>query len=570
MFDNQQTSPRKSLSAAKAGREIALTIGAVAGLVCIVATIAGLLFGIKPLIFRSGSMSPEITTGSLALSRNVSATELQVGDVVSVENAQGTRITHRVHVLQPQSGSTVIVTLKGDANQHPDIEPYAITEADRVFVSVPGLGYAVAWLSSPVAIFLGGAFVGAMMTIVVRPAKKNEDSDDDRGPSEGPPIDDAVTTEFTPVIESKVEPISPTQRFSVPSFRTFLAVTAASLSVLGVAQATGTAAAFTDNATAEASISTPIDLLAAPKWLGCSGTLSNRTMKWEHLGPGYTYDIRLTGARGGSWNPTIPANKGDVISINVNAWDHVRETASGSQIEVRAVRNGQVSTTGWVGEKIWASGVATIYCDGRADGGNQVQYMSSPVQGVSARTAGPAEFTARTTAEPTTDATTSGTPAATTTSTPEIPTPSSTTATTPGGMTPSPTATTTEVPVSTTPQSPTTVIPSTATSAATTTTTVTDAPLGTEKPSKSKSNSAQLVESSETSQTAILVTDANSIEVTRILVSASAQYEWDPSTDILWIVDEGQLYKASGSDWTKTVVDPSSDDVPTDIAALIE
>lgn len=63
---SDHTTPRGSRSA-RAGRELALTVGAVAGLICVVAATASMLFGIKPLVFRSGSMSPEITTGSLAL-----------------------------------------------------------------------------------------------------------------------------------------------------------------------------------------------------------------------------------------------------------------------------------------------------------------------------------------------------------------------------------------------------------------------------------------------------------------------------------------------------------------------
>ncbi|MBM4574667.1 hypothetical protein GS489_30835 [Rhodococcus hoagii] len=38
------------------GREIALNIGAVAGLICVLGAAASFMFGIKPLIFRSGSM----------------------------------------------------------------------------------------------------------------------------------------------------------------------------------------------------------------------------------------------------------------------------------------------------------------------------------------------------------------------------------------------------------------------------------------------------------------------------------------------------------------------------------
>ena len=57
----------RSAKQASRGRELALNIGAVAGLVCIIAAAASMFLGIKPLVFRSGSMEPAISTGALAL-----------------------------------------------------------------------------------------------------------------------------------------------------------------------------------------------------------------------------------------------------------------------------------------------------------------------------------------------------------------------------------------------------------------------------------------------------------------------------------------------------------------------
>lgn len=146
-------------------KEIALNIGAIAGVICIVATAVALVFGIKPLVFRSGSMAPQISTGSLAFARTVPATDVAVGDVISVHNAQGTRVSHRVIDVQPAGDGAVNAILQGDANNVADREPYTITEADRVFFHVGGLGYAVAWLSSPLATFLGGGLVGAVLVL---------------------------------------------------------------------------------------------------------------------------------------------------------------------------------------------------------------------------------------------------------------------------------------------------------------------------------------------------------------------------------------------------------------------
>ncbi|NLG47963.1 MAG: signal peptidase I, partial [Gordonia sp.] len=76
-MSQQEVQPQR-----RSRRELALNVGAVLGLMCIVAAIASMLFGITPLVFRSGSMSPEIPTGSLAIARTVDAQDLRVGDVV--------------------------------------------------------------------------------------------------------------------------------------------------------------------------------------------------------------------------------------------------------------------------------------------------------------------------------------------------------------------------------------------------------------------------------------------------------------------------------------------------------
>lgn len=177
---------RETSSAARRARETALTVGAVAGVICILATVAALLFDVKPLIFRSGSMSPEITTGSLALARTIPANELSVGDIVSVERVDGTRITHRVYSIHVEADNTSSVTLKGDANSDPDVETHAITEADRVFWSAGTVGYVASWLSGSTAIFLGGALVGALLVVVARPSGPRENVDDSDMENETP------------------------------------------------------------------------------------------------------------------------------------------------------------------------------------------------------------------------------------------------------------------------------------------------------------------------------------------------------------------------------------------------
>lgn len=153
-------------------REVLLTVGAVAGLICLLAAAAAVFFGVTPVIFRSGSMAPSIDTGALALTRSVPIAEVRAGEVVSVFNAGGQRVTHRVdQVISAAAGSSGQLILKGDANALPDPQPYVVDRVDRVFFSANGLGYAVAFLQTPWAIFAGGIFAGMLVFLAFRPPR---------------------------------------------------------------------------------------------------------------------------------------------------------------------------------------------------------------------------------------------------------------------------------------------------------------------------------------------------------------------------------------------------------------
>jgi len=140
----------------------ALTVAALAGLLAVLATVVGIVLGVRPLLFRSGSMAPTITTGSVALAREVPARDLRVGDVVSVRTAAGERVTHRVTGMQP-AGASAALTLRGDANAAADAESYVVRSAYRVFWHVPKVGYAVAALHSLPGRFGLGLVVAGML-----------------------------------------------------------------------------------------------------------------------------------------------------------------------------------------------------------------------------------------------------------------------------------------------------------------------------------------------------------------------------------------------------------------------
>lgn len=147
-------------------REVALTTGAVLGAVSVLLAIVASLFNVTPLVFRSGSMAPAIDTGDLGIARTVDASDLRVGDIVSVTTSRGTRVTHRVVDLAATDDGAVL-TLQGDTNDTPDPEKYDVAEADRVMFSVPRLGYVVAWLGGPGGMYLGGGVIAVVLLVLL-------------------------------------------------------------------------------------------------------------------------------------------------------------------------------------------------------------------------------------------------------------------------------------------------------------------------------------------------------------------------------------------------------------------
>jgi signal peptidase I len=161
------------------GRELLLTLGAALGVFYLALTLSSVAFGLHSLVFRSGSMGPNIPTGSLALAREIPAAQARVGDIVSAVNSSGVRVTHRVvAVTATPTGAELI--LKGDTNAQPDATPYDVTTVDRVFFAEPRLGYVVSALTSPIGLMASGGLVIGCLWCAFR---RSEDRGDRGGRS---------------------------------------------------------------------------------------------------------------------------------------------------------------------------------------------------------------------------------------------------------------------------------------------------------------------------------------------------------------------------------------------------
>lgn len=141
-----------------------LNLAAVGGALCIALVILAVVFDISLILFRTGSMTPAIPQGSLAVVKEIPAQEIEIGDVVTVNREDALPITHRVTSVTELTEGRREITMKGDANDAADPAPYTVTEVREVLFSLPGLAKPVAALNSPYV--LGGVTLAVSALVV--------------------------------------------------------------------------------------------------------------------------------------------------------------------------------------------------------------------------------------------------------------------------------------------------------------------------------------------------------------------------------------------------------------------
>lgn len=160
------SSPTLSRTIARAAKETLLTALAIAGSVCIVAVLAGARLGISLIVFKTGSMSPEIEPGAIAVVREVPASTLEQGDIATVQReGSALPVTHRVVATHPDPAdpAKVLLTMKGDANASEDPVRYKVQSAGKLVFAVPAVGYWVMHLQTP---WIMGCLTVAMAALV--------------------------------------------------------------------------------------------------------------------------------------------------------------------------------------------------------------------------------------------------------------------------------------------------------------------------------------------------------------------------------------------------------------------
>lgn len=159
------TIARSARAVGRGVREVLLTLAALGGVICIVLVIMAFTGGYSLIMFKTGSMSPTIPAGSVALVQKIPASEIAVGDVVTVDRVDALPITHRVLTVQPADAEDArTITMKGDANDVEDPAPYTVVDVRIVRGSVPALANVIVWFGSPWV--LGGVTIGASLLVV--------------------------------------------------------------------------------------------------------------------------------------------------------------------------------------------------------------------------------------------------------------------------------------------------------------------------------------------------------------------------------------------------------------------
>jgi signal peptidase len=138
--------------------DLLLWVASIAGVVCIVVVIAAVGFHITLIMFKTGSMEPTIPTGSLAVVHEIPASQIRIGDVVTVDRPGQLPVTHRVTSVQG-GGEMRTITLRGDANPVDDAAPYVVDRVRIVWTWIPGWANVVVWFSHPLV--LGVLTLGA-------------------------------------------------------------------------------------------------------------------------------------------------------------------------------------------------------------------------------------------------------------------------------------------------------------------------------------------------------------------------------------------------------------------------
>lgn len=130
----------------------------VASAITVLAALAILVpgfFGFHRYVITGGSMSGAFEPGAVVFERDVAASDLRVGDVITYQPPADTGlvalVTHRIAKIEDDPKHGLLLTTKGDANAAADPWSFQIDGATqpKVVLAVDYLGWPLIWLADP-------------------------------------------------------------------------------------------------------------------------------------------------------------------------------------------------------------------------------------------------------------------------------------------------------------------------------------------------------------------------------------------------------------------------------------
>lgn len=141
--------PRRVLSFV--GQVAAWSVILVVGAVLAIAVVIPRVGGATPYTVLTGSMSPSMPPGTLAVVRPVAAEDIGVGTVITYQlhSGQPTVVTHRVVAVGVNAEGDRVFTTRGDANNAADAAPVRPVQVrGALWYAVPKLGHVNTWFDA--------------------------------------------------------------------------------------------------------------------------------------------------------------------------------------------------------------------------------------------------------------------------------------------------------------------------------------------------------------------------------------------------------------------------------------
>ena len=158
-------------------RDLALVVIAIGAILASASVHLLPLLGTKLVVIAGHSMEPTIPFGAMVLAQPAAPSDLEIGDVVTIQAGPGRAlVTHRIdRTVQRSDGAWL--SLKGDANFEADpVLVPATSVVGRVVLAVPTFGRLLRVLASPggllTVVGVAGCLIAWLMLGPVRPRRR--------------------------------------------------------------------------------------------------------------------------------------------------------------------------------------------------------------------------------------------------------------------------------------------------------------------------------------------------------------------------------------------------------------